>query len=152
MYDDESAQGSARGCRLYRAPPNAGVWSLAGLALMGDPHSEAGDKRGDSISSSRRLLLAGDSHYARLTRVGVKGGPDPGRLASIKLHLLLHGKAAYRCGNGPVVQESSSEVHPCFSIMQLLWTTRTVVVVFAMNVMPGALRVLALTTSGTDYI
>lgn len=88
MYDDVEGRHGHRGLCLrlrgvvdYRAPPNAGLWSLTGLAVMGDPHSEAGDKRGDSISSSGRPLLAGDSPYASLTRVGVKGRPHPGRLA-----------------------------------------------------------------------
>ena len=58
-----------RGVVHYRAPPNAGVWPLAGLAFI---HQKTGDKRHGRISSPRRLSLVADVRYASLTRVGVE--------------------------------------------------------------------------------
>ena len=68
-----------RGVVNYRAPPNAGVWSLADLAFM---DSKTGDKRHSRISSPRRFSLVADSHYESLTRVGLERRVPPGRLVS----------------------------------------------------------------------
>ena len=98
-----------RGVVDYRAPPNAGVWSLAGLAVV---HRKTGDKRYGQISSPRRLSLVADLRYASLTRVGVERRRKP-------CESEYHAVDVAQIGCGNTQASSSQEYQSCFSTTRL---------------------------------